>query len=235
MMIIIILQEIPFNEFSKDLLTIRWCRYDLVLICRCENFVGSYLISTCPPGPCLNIKTVFPGYRDSHNNDEMVVKPSYLYNGNLYTGKMASLYWDSAQVFSMLRACISNYFTFFSDLRQAIIWTSAGMMLIEPLGTNFSEILIKIETFSFKKIRLKILSAKCCPFHLGLNVLNLFSTSRFHEHMTLFAYFCGSNFWIHTQVLRSINIYYYPFCATLCWKHENTYLYFKFLVEMKFS
>ena len=28
--------------------------------------------------------------------------------------------------------------------RQAIIWTNAGILLIRPLGTNFSEILIKI-------------------------------------------------------------------------------------------
>ena len=26
--------------------------------------------------------------------------------------------------------------------RQAIIWTTAGILLIKPLGTNFSEILI---------------------------------------------------------------------------------------------
>ena len=41
------------------------------------------------------------------------------------------------------------------DRRQAIIWTNAGMLLIGPLETNFSEILIKILTFSFKKMRLK--------------------------------------------------------------------------------
>ena len=29
-------------------------------------------------------------------------------------------------------------------LRQAIIWTNAGILLIGPLGTNFSEILIEI-------------------------------------------------------------------------------------------
>ena len=39
--------------------------------------------------------------------------------------------------------------------RQAIIWTNAGILLIGPLGTNFSEILITIETFSFKKMHLK--------------------------------------------------------------------------------
>ena len=35
--------------------------------------------------------------------------------------------------------------------RQAIIWTIAGILLIGPLETNFSEILIRIQTFSFKK------------------------------------------------------------------------------------
>ena len=38
---------------------------------------------------------------------------------------------------------------------QAIIWTNAGILLIEPFGTNFSEILIEIETFSFRKMHLK--------------------------------------------------------------------------------
>ena len=57
------------------------------------------------------------------------------------------------------------------DRRQAIIWTNAGLLLIGPLGTNFSEILIEILTFSFKKMRLKVSSAKGGPFCLGLNML----------------------------------------------------------------
>ena len=52
------------------------------------------------------------------------------------------------------------------DRRQAIIWTNAGILLIGPLGTNFSEILIEILTFSFKKMRLKVSSAKRRPFCL---------------------------------------------------------------------
>ena len=48
--------------------------------------------------------------------------------------------------------------------RQAIIWTNAGLLLIGPLGTNFSEILIGIQTFSFKKMHLKMSSAKRRPF-----------------------------------------------------------------------
>ena len=54
---------------------------------------------------------------------------------------------------------------------QSIIWTNAGILLIGPVGTNLNEILIEIQTFSLKKIRLKMSSAKCCSFLLGLNVL----------------------------------------------------------------
>ena len=57
------------------------------------------------------------------------------------------------------------------ERRQAIIWTNAGILFIGPLGTNFNEILIKIHTFSFKKMPLKTSSAKRRPFCLGLNVL----------------------------------------------------------------
>ena len=38
---------------------------------------------------------------------------------------------------------------------QAIIWTNARILLIGLLGTNFSEILSLIHTFSFKKMHLK--------------------------------------------------------------------------------
>ena len=59
------------------------------------------------------------------------------------------------------------------DRRQAVIWTNAGILLIKPLGTNFSEILIGIQTFSFKKLHLKTSSAKWRVFWLGLNELNV--------------------------------------------------------------
>ena len=54
---------------------------------------------------------------------------------------------------------------------QSIISTNDGILLIGSLGTNFSEILKEIYTFSFKKIRLKMSSGKWRPFCLGLNVL----------------------------------------------------------------
>ena len=78
----------------------------------------------------------------------------------------------------MTHICVSNLTSIGSDnglspgRRQAIIWTNAGILLIGPLGTNFSEFVIEIQTFSLKKIRLKMSSAKCCSFRLGLNVSN---------------------------------------------------------------
>ena len=54
--------------------------------------------------------------------------------------------------------------------RQGIIWTNAGILLIRILETNFSEIVIEIQTFSLEKMRLKMSSAKRQPFCLGFNV-----------------------------------------------------------------
>ena len=34
---------------------------------------------------------------DFHSNDRIVVRPSYLYDENSYTGKTTSLYWDGPQ------------------------------------------------------------------------------------------------------------------------------------------
>ena len=73
--------------------------------------------------------------------------------------------------------CVSDLTSIGSDnglspgRRQAIIRTNAGILLIRPLGTNFSEFLVEILIFSFNKMRLKVLSAKRRPFCLGLNEL----------------------------------------------------------------
>ena len=56
--------------------------------------------------------------------------------------------------------CIGNLTIIGSDdglspaRHQAIIWTNDGVLLIGPLRTNIIEILIKIHTFSFKKMHL---------------------------------------------------------------------------------
>ena len=113
-----------------------------------------------------------------------------LYNRNICTGKTAVLYGDGPLGLIVLHVpkcfthwgrvthiCVGILTIIGSDYglspgqRQAIIWTNAGILLIGPWGTNFSEILIGIQTFSLKKIRLKMSSAKCRPFCLGLNML----------------------------------------------------------------
>ena len=74
--------------------------------------------------------------------------------------------------------CVGNLTIIGSDhglslgRHQAIIWINAGILLIGPLGTNFSEIQIGIQTFSYKKMHLKMSSVKWRPFCLGLNVLS---------------------------------------------------------------
>ena len=73
--------------------------------------------------------------------------------------------------------CVSKLIIIGSDnglspeWRQAIIWTIAGILFIGTLGTNFSQILSEIHTFSLKKMHLKMSCGKCRPSCLGLNVL----------------------------------------------------------------
>ena len=57
------------------------------------------------------------------------------------------------------------------DRRQAIIWINARILSIGPLGTHYSEIIIEIYKFSFKKMHLKMLSGKRLPSCLSINVL----------------------------------------------------------------
>ena len=59
----------------------------------------------------------------------------------------------------------------FPSWHQAIIWTNYGILLIRSLGTNSCDILIRIDSFSLSKMRLKKSSGKWWTFCLGLNVL----------------------------------------------------------------
>ena len=105
----------------------------------------------------------------------------------------------------MTHICVSNLTIIGSDnglspgRRQAIIWTNAGILLIGPLGTNFSELSIEIQTFSFKKNHLKVSSAKWRPFCVGLNVL----TTVKHLLPNTICYQC-SQWWKFSQ---NVNIF----------------------------
>ena len=95
---------------------------------------------------------------------------SWWYPGSL-GGQLIEAQWGVTHI------CISKLTIIGSDNGlspgpcQAIVWTYDGILLTGPLRTNFNEILIEIDTFSFKKMHLKMLSAKWRPFCLCLNVL----------------------------------------------------------------
>ena len=78
----------------------------------------------------------------------------------------------------VMHICVSELTIIGSDnglspgQRQAIIWTNAGILLIGPSEISFSEIWIEIQIFSFRKMHLKMSSAKWRPFCLSLNVLS---------------------------------------------------------------
>ena len=76
----------------------------------------------------------------------------------------------------VMHICVSKLNSIVSDnglspgRRQAITWTNDGILLIGPLGTNFSETFSKIPTFSFKKMHLKTSSAKWLPFFVSASM-----------------------------------------------------------------
>ena len=102
------------------------------------------------------------------------------------------------------------------EWRQAIIWINAGILLIGPLGTSWSETLIEIQTFSLKKIRLKMSSAKSCSYRLGLNGLNYFTNQWSTSHMYLTLDSSNSLVLNRQQVITSPNDAI--LIVGICWK-----------------
>ena len=108
---------------------------------------------------------------------QVLIDSSVVIHDNAVVWKCFPHYWSLILWIQVPHICVGKLTIIGSDnglspgRRQAIIWTNAGILLIGPLGTNFSEILIAIETFSFKKMHLKMSSAKWHPFCLSFNVL----------------------------------------------------------------
>ena len=87
---------------------------------------------------------------------------------------------------------------------QAIIRTNAGILLNGPLGTNFSEMLIEIHVFSFKKMHLKMSSCKWRPFCLGHKLLiTLWLNTTKYDNTGAACIFLGACSW--AQCLYSLN------------------------------
>ena len=78
----------------------------------------------------------------------------------------------------MTHICVSRLTIIGSDnglspgRHQAIIWTNAEILSMRTLGANFSEILIEIHIFSFKKTHFSMSSGNWRPFCLDLNMLS---------------------------------------------------------------
>ena len=90
---------------------------------------------------------------------------------NFLWASMCLTHWSWVTHICVSKLTINDSDNGFSPYRrQAIIWANAGILLIGPLGTNFSEILIEIYAFSFKKMHFKM-SGKWRPSCLSLNVL----------------------------------------------------------------
>ena len=66
--------------------------------------------------------------------------------------------------------------------RQAVIETNAEKLPIDPIGTNFIEILIKIQKCLFMKMHMKVSSANRRPFCPGADQLTVFRASDLWGH-----------------------------------------------------
>ena len=106
---------------------------------------------------------------------------------------------------------------------QAIIWTNTGILLIAPIGTNFSGILIKIHAFSFKKMHLNMSYGKWRPFYLSFNVLTLVMlrhnlSGELGQHFAMWppapcvTALSHSWYWIDVVLLFYVKKFLYPRC-----------------------
>ena len=132
----------------------------------------SLLTHICVTRPqCVNTQSMTVSYKISWTKLDWYKKNKKNNSNNSYRNLVYII------INSLRLSASVNYTIIGSDngllpgWHQAIIWTNAGVLLTGLLGTNLSEILIEIYTFSFKKMHLKMLLGKWQPFCLGLNVL----------------------------------------------------------------
>ena len=128
--------------------------------------------------------------------------------GNSVSTSSVNLTWGR-----VTHICVSKLTIIGSDnglspgRRQAIIWTNAGILLIRTVGTNFRELLSKIHAFSFKKMHLKMSSAKWRPFCLGLNVLTCGLASIPDSHYI--------TVWMMVQIYHAISFQWSQYSVSL--------------------
>ena len=125
-----------------------------------------------PPGPCHD--PTIRIYANEQGIMENTVSHSYLHSlykeliliqeAWLWALKQMDIHCGNSVILMMM--CFVDWQI--SHIRhQAIIQTNAGSLSIGILGINFSEILIKLQNFSFTKMHLNISFAKWWPFCPG--------------------------------------------------------------------
>ena len=82
--------------------------------------------------------------------------------------------------------CVSNpghhWFNLLTTGYQTVM---AGLLLIEPMTTDFMQILIKIQKFSYKNINSKMPSVQRRQFSLGLIMMLIVMTNIIGESLSL--------------------------------------------------
>ena len=144
--------------------------------------------------------------------------PPHLKRASVYfcmTGIMPCLtHWGRVTHICVSKLTITGSDNGLSPKRhQAIIWTNAGILLIGLLGTNFSEILTGIQTFSFKKMHLKVSSAKCRPFCLGLNVVRKYPSEFIYcKHLWTWTALVWQEYWHIVVHLKTFSFQLLTMC-----------------------
>ena len=114
---------------------------------------------------CISLSTISPF------NDVTIVQPTIFPAASSHLLQLLTRWGRVTHICISKLTIIGSDDDLLLERRKAIVWTYAGRLLIGPLGTNYSEILIEIHRFSFKKMHLKIPYGKWQPFCLSLNVL----------------------------------------------------------------
>ena len=106
---------------------------------------------------------------------------------------------------------------------QIITWTNTDLLSIRPLGTNFSEIWIKTQNFSFVKMYLKMPSATWRPFCSGRDELMTLMIYFLDEYLVgIYLYFSKAFDTVdHVMLLKKL-----AYCGFrgIAWKWFDIYL-----------
>ena len=157
----------PINKcWFSSYLSIKMRPYSFIIYCHRGTTTCNMGSATTNPRTYIpGIFRVYPGITRVPGTWGTVTYFTSKFNPDRLNRHQHLTHWGRAP-----HICVSKLTTIGSDnglspgRRQAIIWTIAGILLIGPLGTNLSEISIGIQLFSFKKMHLKMSSAKWRPF-----------------------------------------------------------------------